>query len=203
MPSSPALLAAGRLVLLSRRGAAVPAGLLDALAQVPDPRDPRGRRYPLVPVLAVWVCAVLAGARPGGPAVKRAAGPARLCRRRPAASSGRGRRGREPAPAAAGYVTLEQLTQVTEADLARMHGIGPKAIARLCDALAAAGLGFPPRTEPGSGVLLPSRAVSSACLGAAQPIARVISACVLRGQRSSSAKARTVQIRTICVPRIC
>ena len=27
--------------------------------------------------------------------------------------------------AAAGYVTLEQLTQVTEADLARMHGIGP------------------------------------------------------------------------------
>ena len=31
---------------------------------------------------------------------------------------------------------------VTEADLARMHGIGPKAIARLRDALAAARLGF-------------------------------------------------------------
>jgi predicted transposase YbfD/YdcC len=36
--------------------------LLIALAAVPDPRDPRGRRYPLVSVLAVAVCAVLAGA---------------------------------------------------------------------------------------------------------------------------------------------
>jgi predicted transposase YbfD/YdcC len=67
MPSSPTLLAAGQLALLSRRGAALagaaPAGLPDALARVPDPRDPRGRRYPLVPVLAVSVCAVLAGAR--------------------------------------------------------------------------------------------------------------------------------------------
>jgi hypothetical protein len=44
--------------------------------------------------------------------------------------------------AAAGYVTLEQLTQVTEADLARMHGIGPKAISQLRDAFAAAGLSF-------------------------------------------------------------
>jgi len=42
---------------------AVPAGLLDALAQVPDPRDPRGMRYDLVPVLAVAVCATLADAR--------------------------------------------------------------------------------------------------------------------------------------------
>jgi hypothetical protein len=45
---------------------------------------------------------------------------------------------------------LERLTQVTEADLARMHGIGPRAIARLGDALAAAGLSFAPRTDPGS-----------------------------------------------------
>ncbi len=37
--------------------------------------------------------------------------------------------------AAAGYVTVEQLTQTTEGDLARMHGIGPKAIAQLRDAL--------------------------------------------------------------------
>jgi predicted transposase YbfD/YdcC len=37
-------------------------GLLVALAGVPDPRDPRGVRYPLVSVLAVAVCAVLAGA---------------------------------------------------------------------------------------------------------------------------------------------
>jgi predicted transposase YbfD/YdcC len=44
-------------------GGAVPAGLLEALAQVPDPRDPRGVRYALVPVLAVAVCATLAGAR--------------------------------------------------------------------------------------------------------------------------------------------
>jgi len=37
-------------------------GLFVALRAVPDPRDPRGRRYPLVSVLAVAVCAVLAGA---------------------------------------------------------------------------------------------------------------------------------------------
>jgi predicted transposase YbfD/YdcC len=42
---------------------AVPAGLLDALSQVPDPRDPRGVRYDFVSVLAVAVCATLAGAR--------------------------------------------------------------------------------------------------------------------------------------------
>ena len=37
-------------------------GLLHALAAVPDPRDPRGVRYPLTALLAVAVCAVLAGA---------------------------------------------------------------------------------------------------------------------------------------------
>jgi DDE_Tnp_1-associated len=36
--------------------------LLVALAAVPDPRDPRGTRYPLVSMLAVAVRAVLAGA---------------------------------------------------------------------------------------------------------------------------------------------
>jgi predicted transposase YbfD/YdcC len=36
--------------------------LLHALAAVPDPRDPRGVRYPLTALLAVAVCAVLAGA---------------------------------------------------------------------------------------------------------------------------------------------
>ncbi len=36
--------------------------LLVALAAVPDPRDRRGTRYSLVSVLAVAVCAVLAGA---------------------------------------------------------------------------------------------------------------------------------------------
>jgi len=37
-------------------------GLLDALAKVPDPRDPRGIRYPLSALLMVAVCAALAGA---------------------------------------------------------------------------------------------------------------------------------------------
>ncbi|WBB50248.1 transposase family protein [Verrucosispora sp. WMMA2044] len=35
---------------------------LEALARVPDPRDPRGVRYQLASVLAVAVCAVTAGA---------------------------------------------------------------------------------------------------------------------------------------------
>ena len=37
-------------------------GLGDALSQVPDPRSPRGVRYPLTKLLTVAVCAVLAGA---------------------------------------------------------------------------------------------------------------------------------------------
>ncbi|MFD7657882.1 ISAs1 family transposase [Actinosynnema sp. NPDC059797] len=37
-------------------------GLLDSLAKVPDPRDPRGIRYPLSALLMIAVCAVLAGA---------------------------------------------------------------------------------------------------------------------------------------------
>jgi predicted transposase YbfD/YdcC len=37
-------------------------GLLQALANVPDPRSPRGLRYPLAALLAVAVCAVMTGA---------------------------------------------------------------------------------------------------------------------------------------------
>lgn len=37
--------------------------LLDLLAQVPDPRRKRGRRHPLVGLLAVGVAAVIAGSR--------------------------------------------------------------------------------------------------------------------------------------------
>lgn len=37
--------------------------LLECLAQVPGPRDPRGVRHPLAAVLALTACAVLAGAR--------------------------------------------------------------------------------------------------------------------------------------------
>lgn len=36
--------------------------LLERLAEVPDPRDPRGVRHALVAVLALTACAVLAGA---------------------------------------------------------------------------------------------------------------------------------------------
>jgi predicted transposase YbfD/YdcC len=57
MPSSPKV-HASRL----ERADHVP-DLMTALARVPDPRDPRGVRYPLTGMLAVAVCAVLAGAR--------------------------------------------------------------------------------------------------------------------------------------------
>src|SRR5674476_1146226 len=36
---------------------------LTALGRVPDPRDPRGVRYPIVAMVTVVVCAMLAGAR--------------------------------------------------------------------------------------------------------------------------------------------
>jgi hypothetical protein len=66
MPSSATVLAGGQLGLLSRSEVAVAGAaaedLLEALGGVPDPRDPRGR-YPLVRVLAIAVCAMLAGAR--------------------------------------------------------------------------------------------------------------------------------------------
>ncbi len=39
------------------------ADLLTTLACVPDPRDPRGVRYPLAGMLAIAVCAVVAGAK--------------------------------------------------------------------------------------------------------------------------------------------
>jgi DNA-directed RNA polymerase alpha subunit len=44
----------------------------------------------------------------------------------------------------AGYTHLEQLTHVTERELARLHGMGPKAIGRLREALAERGLAFAP-----------------------------------------------------------
>jgi DDE_Tnp_1-associated len=37
--------------------------VLDLLAQVPDPRKRRGRRYPLAGLLAVGIAAVIAGSR--------------------------------------------------------------------------------------------------------------------------------------------
>ncbi len=47
--------------------------------------------------------------------------------------------------AAADYQTLDQLAGVAEAELGGLHGMGPKAIALLRQALAANGLSFAPR----------------------------------------------------------
>jgi predicted flap endonuclease-1-like 5' DNA nuclease len=44
--------------------------------------------------------------------------------------------------AGAGYTRLEQLTHVTEAELAKLHGVGPKALRLLREALASTGRGF-------------------------------------------------------------
>ena len=43
---------------------------------------------------------------------------------------------------AAGYTRLEQFTRVTEADLLKLHGMGPKALGLLRSALQARGLAF-------------------------------------------------------------
>jgi predicted flap endonuclease-1-like 5' DNA nuclease len=42
----------------------------------------------------------------------------------------------------AGYTRLEQLTNVSEKELLRIHGVGPKAIRILREALGARGLAF-------------------------------------------------------------
>lgn len=43
---------------------------------------------------------------------------------------------------AAGYVHLQQLTELTEADLLKLHGVGPKGIRQLRQALAEQDLSF-------------------------------------------------------------
>lgn len=43
---------------------------------------------------------------------------------------------------AAGYTNLKQLTKVTEAEIAQLHGMGPKALGILRDTLKAQGLSF-------------------------------------------------------------
>jgi hypothetical protein len=50
----------------------------------------------------------------------------------------------------AGYTRLEQLTHVTEAELGRLHGVGPRALRLLGEALALTRRGFqpaPPRSR--------------------------------------------------------
>jgi predicted flap endonuclease-1-like 5' DNA nuclease len=44
--------------------------------------------------------------------------------------------------AAAGYVRLDQLAGVSEAELLKLHGVGPKAVEQLRRALRAQGLDF-------------------------------------------------------------
>ncbi len=44
--------------------------------------------------------------------------------------------------AGAGYQRLDQLAQISEAELKQLHGIGPKALDQLRHALAAQGLSF-------------------------------------------------------------
>lgn len=44
--------------------------------------------------------------------------------------------------ALAGYTRLEQLTQVTERDLLKLHGVGPKAVRILRERLGEQGLAF-------------------------------------------------------------
>ena len=44
--------------------------------------------------------------------------------------------------AGAGYTHLEQLTKVTEAELMKLHGMGPKAMGQLRLAMADKGLAF-------------------------------------------------------------
>jgi hypothetical protein len=44
--------------------------------------------------------------------------------------------------AGAGYVRLEQLTKVSEAEVMKLHGMGPKALDQIRRALAAKGLAF-------------------------------------------------------------
>ena len=43
---------------------------------------------------------------------------------------------------AAGYARLDQLAQVSESDLSKLHGMGPTAIAALREALDERGLAF-------------------------------------------------------------
>jgi hypothetical protein len=53
--------------------------------------------------------------------------------------------------AGAGYVRLEQFTKLREAEVIRLHGMGPKALDQIRRALAAKGLSFADSTaEEGS-----------------------------------------------------
>jgi len=42
----------------------------------------------------------------------------------------------------AGITRLEQVAKLSEAEFSRLHGVGPKSVNLICDALAAAGLSY-------------------------------------------------------------
>lgn len=63
LSSSPAAPVLGQLADLAEGACDDPPGLLALLAKVTDPRHRRGIRHRLVAILALAVCAVLAGAR--------------------------------------------------------------------------------------------------------------------------------------------
>lgn len=46
----------------------------------------------------------------------------------------------------AGFTRLEELTTVSEAELGKLHGMGPKAIRQLREALAERSLSFAPKS---------------------------------------------------------
>ena len=49
---------------------------------------------------------------------------------------------------AAGYSRLEQLTKVTEKELLKLHGVGPKAVRILRETLKEKGMAFAKATKP-------------------------------------------------------
>ena len=53
--------------------------------------------------------------------------------------------------ARAGYEGLNQLTEVSEAEIRKLHGMGPKALDQLRRALAARGQSFADEVNHGSG----------------------------------------------------
>ncbi len=52
----------------------------------------------------------------------------------------------------AGYTHLEELANVSETDLLKLHGMGPKAVGLLREAFEELGLSFPHRATGGSHV---------------------------------------------------
>ena len=64
--------------------------------------------------------------------------------------------------ASAGYVQLEQLTKVTEAELSKLHGLGPHALARIRNALKSKGLFFAKASAAGKVTINSSVTIISA-----------------------------------------